>query len=690
MIALFLIFPFLTLSDMPKNPVIVPIPLEFQINDGYFTLDSDTGLSYDSNFPNLSFIVNYARNWIYGATQFNLKILASPMNVGIVFDTPNEERNGLKAMEDEEYSLEVTNDKILIVSSSYNGFLYGFTTLLQLLPPQIYNLDPDIECILVETEECRKYDWEPNKGVEWVARCVTIKDKPRFGYRGLMLDSSRHFFSVDVIKRLLRFMATLKLNHFQLHLTDDPGNRFESFKYPGFQTFGSIRKSSPKPWASSQSDGKQYGPFYYTQEQLRELVKYGSSLGITIVPEFEFPGHALGALAPYYQYSCRQEPLEVSCFWGSSIDVYCPGNDETINFLEDVLEEIIDIFPSKYIHIGGDEVKKTRWSSCQKCQARMKNEGLANVNELQGWMISHFSNFLSQHGRRLVGWGEILEGKGISKSAIVMNWQGIMAAVDATSKGHNTIDDSNRHFYFNYKQFPSDDIYEYNSPNDFVPFWYTYTKDPYYMIDTNNTNLILGVQGAAWSEFIWGDEPDLHYKIFPRTTALSEIGWSLNSSKNWERFYSGYVRSMKQRLIYMGANPAPLMLYHEIGWNKDNLNSDGSYKTVKWNVTKSFNRDCSYDIAFIKTEGSQDVDLKIKNVKIFVDGSELISLPDEQIATFGDDGKYGAFYHFKLTSKIGNGKFVELQADLAGTNGSDCEGTVAIYATEFKSPYPTP
>lgn len=682
-------FAFLISSDIPKTPVIIPQPLEFQLNDGYFTLDSDTGLSYDSTFTNLSFIVNYARTWIYGATQFNLKILSSPMNVGIVFDTPNEERNGLKAMDDEEYQLTVTKDRVLIISSSYNGFFYGFTTFLQLLPPQIYNIDPDIECTLVDTEECRKYDWEPNKGVVWSSRCVTINDKPRFGYRGVLLDTSRHFFTIDVIKRLIRIISILKINHFQIHLTDDQGNRFESLKYPGFQMIGSIRKSSPLPWDSSKSDNTQYGPFYYTQDQLRDLVKYASQLGVTIVPEFELPGHALGALAPYYKYSCRQMPLRVACQWGSSLEVYCPGNDETIKFIEEVLEEVISIFPSKYIHIGGDEVLKSRWRFCDKCRSRMAAEGFDDVDQLQGWLISHVSDFLESKGRRLVGWGEIFQSN-ISKSAIIMNWQGIMAAVSATNNGYNTIDGSNRHFYFNYKQFPSDDVYEYNSPSDFVPFWYTYTKDPYYMIDPNNTNLVLGVQGAAWSEFIWGDEPDLHYKIFPRSTALSEIGWSLNSSKNWERFYSGYVRSMNKRLIYMGASPAPLMLYHEIGWNKNDLNVDGSFHTVNWNVTKSFNRDCSYDIAFIKTGGSSDCDLKIKNIKIVVGGSELISLPDEKVASFGDDGNYGAFYRFKLDNKIDNGKEVELRADLAGTNGNDCEGTVVVYATEFKSPYPTP
>lgn len=688
---LLLFFVFFALSDIPKTPIIIPQPLDLQLNDGYFTLDSDTGLSYDSTFSNLSIIVNYARNWIYGATQFNLRILSSPMSVGIVFDTPNEERNGLKSMEDEEYQLTVTKERVLIVSSSYNGFFYGFTTLLQLLPPQIYNIDPDIECSLVDTEECRKYDWEPNKGVEWSSPCVTIKDKPRFGYRGVLLDTSRHFFTVDVIKRLIRLLAILKINHFQIHLTDDQGNRFESIKYPGFQMVGSIRKSSPLPWDSTKSDNTQYGPFYYTQDQLRDLVKYSSQLGVTIVPEFELPGHALGALAPYYQYSCRQMPLRVACQWGSSLEIYCPGNDETIQFIEDVLDEILSIFPSKFIHIGGDEVIKSRWRFCSKCRSKMEKEGFDDVNQLQSWLISHVSDFLTSRGRRLVGWGEIFQGN-ISKEAIIMNWQGIMAAVNATNQGYNTIDGSNRHFYYNYKQFPADDIYEYNSPSDFVPFWYTYTKDPYFMINPDHTKLILGVQGAAWSEFIWGDEPDLHYKLFPRTTALSEIGWCQNETKNWGRFYTGYVRSMKIRLNYMGAMSAPLMLHHEIKWNSDDIKSDGSFNTLRWNVSKSFTRACSYDVAFIKTGGKRDVNLLIKNVKIFVNDSEIISLPDEKIASFGDDDDdFAAFYHFKIDNEIDVNSFVELQADFASTTEStECEGEVVIYATEFKSPYPTP
>lgn len=677
--------PFFSLADIPKMPVIIPQPLNFKLNDGFFILDSDTGISFDSTFPNLSFIINYARTWIYGATQFNLKILSSPMNVGIIFDTPNVERNGYQSMSAEEYSLTITKEKVLIISSSYNGFFYGFTTFLQLMPAEIYNLDPDIECSLVDTEECRKYDWEPNKGVEWISPCVTITDKPRFGYRGVLLDAARHFFRVDIIKRLIRVLSILKINHLQLHLTDDQGNRFESFKYPGFQTFGSIRKSSPLPWHDTKSDGTQYGPFFYTQAQLRDLVRYASQFGVTIVPEFELPGHALGALAPYSQFSCRQMPLNVACKWGSSLEVFCAGNDETIRFLEDVLDEIIGIFPSEYIHVGGDEVLKSRWRFCTKCKSRMEEEGLKDVSDLQGWMISHFSNFLDSRGRRLVGWGEILEGQKLAQNAIVMNWKGIQAAIDATQKDHNTIDGSRDHFYFNFKQFPADDVYEYNTPTRFIPFWYTYQKDPFYSIQPNKTHLILGVQGAAWSEYIWGDEPDLHYKLFPRTTALSEIGWTNNASKSWERFYCGYVRIMRKRLAFMGVMAAPLMLHHNVSWSQNDLNSDGSFKTVSWNVTGSFTRDCSYHAAFIKIGGSENVDLRIKNVAILVDGSDLVNLPDEKVASFGDDGNFGAFYQFKLEKSIEKGKEVVLQADIASTSGSnDCEGEIAIYATEFQ------
>lgn len=667
-------------SDAPKMPIIIPYPLSLQLNEGNFILDSDTGISYNSTFPNLSFIANFARTWIYGATQFNLKILSSPMNVGIVFNTPQDE-----IMSEEEYSLTITKEQVLILSSSYNGFYYGFMTFLQLLPSQIYNLDPDIECQLVSTTECRKYDWDPNKGIEWISPCVTVRDKPQFQYRGILLDSSRHFFSVDVIKRLLRILSTLKINHLQIHLTDDQGNRFESLKYPGFQTFGSIRKSSPKKWDDTSSDGTQYGPFYYTQDELRDLVHFASQLGITIVPEFELPGHALGALAPYSKFSCRQQPLNVACQWGSSLEIFCAGNDETIEFLEEVFDEILEIFPSKFIHIGGDEVIKSRWRFCPKCRKRMEDEGFADdVNELQGWIVSHFSEYLNKKGRRLVGWGEILESKNLAKNAIVMNWKGIQAAIDGTEKGHNTIDGSRNHFYFNFKQFPGNDVYEYNTPTRFIPFWYAYTKDPLYMIDPNKTDLVLGVQGAAWSEYIYDGEPDLYYKLFPRTTALSEIGWTKNSSKNWYRFYSGYIRSTRKRLLYMGAESAPLMLRHDIGWTKNDLNLASSFKKITWNVTGSFNRACSYEIAFIKTGGSRLVDLVVKNVKILFNGSEVISLEAEKVASFGDDGDFGAFYQFSLDNAIDDGVEVKLQAEIAPTiDSNDCEGKIVIYATEF-------
>ena len=670
-------------SDKIYRPVIVPQPLDFKLNDGVFIIESDTYISYDSNFPNLSTLANYVQDWIYGATQYSLKVANIPMLVGIIFEQPPAGQE----MKDEEYTLTITKEKVLIQSSSYNGFLYGFATFVQLLPEQIYNLNPEVECKLVESIECRKYDWEPNKGVEWFAPCVEVHDLPRFGHRGILLDTSRHFFSVDVIKRLLRFMAMLKINVFQIHLIDDPGNRFESLKFPGFQTIGSIRKSSPLPWHSNQDDNVQYGPYYYKQSELRDLVRYAQSLGITIVPEYELPGHSLGTLAPYYQYSCRQQPLEVAHRWGSAADVFCAGNDEAISFLEQVFEEIFDIFPSKLVHVGADEVNQARWKACDKCKARLASLNSTSFNALEGWMISHFSDYFQKHGRRLIGWGEIIKGKP-SKDAIVMNWQGIQAAVEATKNGYNTIDSSNRHFYFNFKQFPGNDIYEYNNAEAFAPFWYTYQKDPYFNIDEDKRHLVLGVQAAAWSEFIWGDEPDLHYKLFPRTTALSEIGWSSAEHRDWYRFYSGYVRVVKKRLEYMGVMPAPLMLAHEIGFNSTMIKSDGTFNTITWNVTGSLNRDCSYDVAFIKTGGSETCDLVVKNVKVLVDGSEWASLPSEGKATF--DADYSAFYRFNFTKTVGNNQKVELQADLSGTNGNDVSGTIAIYATEFKSPYPTP
>lgn len=665
-------------ADLTSRPFIVPEPNEMQVDDGFFVLTKETTISYDKTAGNLSFIANLTKTWINGATGFELTLSDSPLPHGITFKIANQE------MTEEEYLLKVNAESATISAKSYNGWLYGFTSLLQLFPPEIYNLKPEVECAMVETTECRKYEWNQSTTIEWKAQAVTIHDTPRFGYRGIMLDASRHFFSLDVIKRLLRIMTLHKLNNFQIHLTDDPGNRFESKKFPKFQEIGSVRKESPKPWSSGQGDGKQYGPFFYTQDQLRDLVRYASQLGINIVPEFEMPGHSLGGLAPYPEFSCRQQPLEVSCRWGGSADVYCPGNDDTIKHIEEVLLEIIDIFPSKFIHIGGDECQHVRWQSCTKCQARIKNEGLKNVGELQGWFISHFADFLEPHGRRIVGWGEILSEK-LSKSAVIMTWQGIMAAVEATKKGYSVLDDANRHFYYNYKQFPENDIYEYNSPLDFVPYWYSYQKDPYYMIEKENRHLILGVQASAWSEFIWGDEPDLHYKLFPRTTALSEVGWTQVVHKNWYRHITGQVRAHRKRMAYMGVMSAPLMLRQEPKWNKDMISTE--WKTVSFNLTGAINRgDCSYMAGFIKTGGANN--LKVKNVKILVNGEQWARDVHEGIASFLPN--YSAFYEWDFTKGTPANAKVELVADICGDKGVDSEGDLVVFATTSKSPYPTP
>lgn len=653
--------------DLTKRPVLVPEPNFLQLDEGNFVLSKETTISYDGSIGNLTKIVKYAQLWIYGATGFNLTISDKPLPHGITFDKSEED------MKDEEYLLKAQTDLIKISSKSYSGWFYGFATLLQLFPPEIYNLKPEVECALVETKECRQYEWNQSASIEWKAQAVTIRDAPRFGYRGVLLDISRHFFTVDAIKRFLRVMAIHKLNQFQIHLTDDPGNRFESFKFPLFQEIGSIRKQSPKPFHPDQGDGKQYGPYFYTQEELRDLVRYSANLAINVVPDFDFPGHSLGVLAAYPQYSCRQKPLEVSCRWGNSIDVYCPGNDDTIKHLEAVLDEITTIFPSNLIHIGGDECSHQRWKTCSKCQARIKKEGLKDVEDLQAWFVSYFANYVVKtFNKRIIGWGEVFH-EGLDKSTIVMNWQGIGAAVEAVKKGYNVIDCDRMYLYYNFLQFPAPDVIEYQPSGVMVSYYKAYRKDPYYMIAKENQHLVLGLQCGAWTEYIW-EEKSLHYKLFPRFSALAEVAWTQIVNKNWYRHISGQVRVHGKRYPYMGVNPAPYMLKQKPLWKKEMLTTE--YKSVSFNLTGAVQLNCPYQAAFIKTGGANN--LKVKNVKILVNGEQVAIDIHEGTASFLPN--YSAFFDFKLAKAVPTNGKVELVAEIRGDGGVDCEGELLVLA----------
>lgn len=444
-----------------------------------------------------------------------------------------------KSLAPEAYRLNINNDKIEIFVSAPNALRFALQTVKQLLPAAIYG-----------NEKVANADWS--------IPCANIDDAPRFGYRGLHLDVARHFFPLDEVKRILNVMAVHKLNTLHWHLTDDQGWRIEIKKYPKLTEIGSIRHKTMirKEWDNY--DTTPHGGFY-TQDELREMVKYAADLGITIIPEVDLPGHMMAALAAYPELGCTEGPYEVSGQWGIRDDVLCVGKENTFNFIENVLLEVIDIFPSKYIHIGGDECPKIRWEKCPACQARIRQLGLKDDEHgkaehyLQSYTTHRVEEFLNKHGRNIIGWDEILEG-GLATNATVMSWRGTTGGIEAVKQGHQAIMTPTGPLYFDYYQ-TSDTQNEPLSIGGNNPIELVYNFNP--VPDTltqEQSKLILGTQANLWTEYIATPE-HLEYMILPRLAALSEVQWTQVKNKNYDRFLDNLGKSIA---IYdvMGLNYA--------------------------------------------------------------------------------------------------------------------------------------
>jgi hexosaminidase len=317
-----------------------------------------------------------------------------------------------------------------------------------------------------------------------------------------LLDPARHFLTPESVKKLVDAMALHKLNTLQLHLTDDQGWRVEIKKYPRLTQIGSVRQESPRKGDRKQGDGTSYGPFFYTQEQIRDLVAYAQARHVTLMPEIEMPGHFLAALAAYPEYSCRGGPFAVRTRWGIEPDILCPGNDAAVAFATDILSEVVKLFPSRFIHIGGDESPRDRWKTCAKCQARMKKEGLTKEAQLQTWLNHRVEKFLVSRGRRMVGWDEILEG-GLTPGAVVMSWRGIKGGIAAAESGHDVVMSPTSHCYFDYAQ--SRAAGEPECIGGFLPLEKVYEFEPVppTLVDEDKRRHILGAQGNLWGEYFW-------------------------------------------------------------------------------------------------------------------------------------------------------------------------------------------
>ncbi len=456
---------------------IVPLPTIMEIKKGEFHFSNNTEFIFDESNEKLNFIVSKLKeltDYGYKDGQKNYIIFK------LVQDT---------SLGKEGYELLITGDTVLAKANTEHGIFYSYITLKQIL------LDKSI-----------------NDNKKGILPAVYIKDKPIFGWRGFELDCGRHFFSVETIKKYLDYLAFYKLNTFHWHLTEDQGWRIEIKKYPELTKIGAYRHETPDSI---------YGG-YYTQEQIKEVVKYAEERFINVVPEIEMPGHCSAALATFPELSCRGERIEVPSGFGVFADVYCAGNEKTFKFLEDVLSEVIELFPSKYIHIGGDEVPKNRWKECPKCQMRIKKEHLKNEEELQSYFIKRIEKFLNSHGKTIIGWDEILEG-GVAPSAVVQSWRGYEGGIEAANQDHFVIMSPNSYVYF-------------NSSVKGINLRKAYSFDPIPQeLDSSKVNFILGSECCLWSEYI-PDEKRLDYQAFPRLLAFSEVLWS--NKKDYENFKS--------------------------------------------------------------------------------------------------------------------------------------------------------
>ena len=509
---------------------VIPVPLKMEQGTGSFLLSEKTKLYTNLQGGEAELWENYLKALPVQLKEARMKDRKQMLFLLITPKTP-------QLPSPESYTLSVTSQRIEIRATSGAGLFYGMQTLLQLM--------------------------QPAGTGSYSVPSVEIEDTPRFAYRGLMLDVSRHFSTKEFIKKQIDALAYYKINRLHLHLTDAAGWRLEIKKYPLLTDFAAWR--TDPTWKKWWNGGRKYLRYdepgasggYYTQDDIREILEYARQHYITVIPEIEMPSHSEEVLAAYPQLSCSGEPYKNSDF--------CVGNEETFTFLENVLTEVMELFPSEYIHVGGDEAGKSAWKTCPKCQKRMKDEHLANVDELQSYLIHRIEKFLNNHGRRLLGWDEILQG-GIAPNATVMSWRGEEGGIAAVTSGHHAIMTPGAYCYLDsYQDAP------YSQPEaigGYLPLKKVYAYDPVpASLTAEQAKLVYGVQGNLWVEYIPTPE-HVEYMIYPRMLALAEVAWSAPERKSWPDFHTRALSAVAD-LQKKGYHPFDLS--KEIGSRPESL-----------------------------------------------------------------------------------------------------------------------
>ena len=508
------------------NYEVVPMPLEINTTQqASFLLKSGVTVYYPAGNEKMQRNAEFLASYVKAQTGIELQVQAGEggkggivLQLGLANDNP------------EAYQLKVDASQVVISSPSEAGVFYGIQTLRKAV------------------------DVAEGSNVELPA--VEINDQPRFGYRGMMLDVGRHFFSMDEIKTYIDMMALHNINRFHWHLSEDQGWRIEIKKYPKLTEIGSMRKETVIGHNSGKYDGKPYGGFY-TQEQAKEIVAYAAERYITVIPEIDLPGHMQAALAAYPELGCTGGPYEVWTQWGVSDNVLCAGNDQTIQFIKDVLAEIVEIFPSEYIHVGGDECPKDKWKTCPKCQTRIKALGLKSdakhtkEERLQSYVIHEAEEFLNSKGRKMIGWDETLEG-GLAPNATVMSWRGEAGGIEAAKQHHDVVMTPNTYLYFDYYQ-SKDTETEPMAIGGYLPIERVYSYEPMpKSLSPEEQKYIVGVQANLWTEYI-PDFKQVQYMVLPRMAALCESQWCAPEKKNYEAFLQRVSRLID--------------IYAKNGWN---------------------------------------------------------------------------------------------------------------------------
>ncbi|UCC19588.1 MAG: beta-N-acetylhexosaminidase [Promethearchaeota archaeon] len=501
---------------------IIPEPISVISTPGKFILTENTLIYSNKNLLDLS---EYFRNLIYPATNFDLNIKS--------FDDKTAKNNSINLLLGENktklgaegYDLEVSPTEILITAKEPVGIFYGIQTLRQLLPPEIENQNVV-------------------KNMEWDIPCIKVEDYPRFPWRGYMLDEARHFQGKDIVRRLLDIMALLKLNIFHWHLTDDQGWRIEIKDYPKLIEVGSKRDETQVGGLFSKKRDAFPHSGYYSQEDIQEIIDYAKNRFIKIIPEIDIPGHARAALASYPNLSCKGYPFRVSAHWGFHKDVLCAGKEEVFEFLQDVFKELVELFPSNIIHIGGDEVLKDRWKECSDCQKRLETEGLKDEKQLQTYFTNRISKFLNTIGQEVICWNDALDENLKEKIICQYYLRGKKKVFEYIRKGGDVVMSNFKYTYLDHSY-------------SFTPLKLAYKFDPIpEKLEKQYHKHILGLEAPMWGEYI-PNTKRLEWQTFPRLIAFSEIGWTPKSKRNFRSFYNR-LNHLLERFDIMGVNYANL------------------------------------------------------------------------------------------------------------------------------------